>query len=301
MNEQIQLSDLNEFSLLTNSNIKIVRHADTRRNESLKQLYREDKDKVLFYQEHQGKDIFNGLDVILSFIGEDQTKALFIGAFKVESVVQLDESYFLNLSHEKLKWIKGSKYKYTLRRIFDFGKYENRLIIEWGKSTVSWHQWYINNGKLIQSGNKEIVELLPKGYSKDFPGLMNINISFRELRIIIQNPDAHREWKNQLSVFNGIYLIHDKKSGEQYVGGTYSNENGCGIWDRWGNYASSLDGGNEKMKQIKIEKGDDYLLQNFFITLLELLPLHYYKKQIQVRESLYKKKLGTRTHGLNLN
>ena len=44
-----------------------------------------------------------------------------------------------------------------------------------------------------------------------------------------------------LSAVNCIYLISDKKTGQQYVGSTYGKD---GVWGRWQGYANTIHNGN---------------------------------------------------------
>ncbi len=60
---------------------------------------------------------------------------------------------------------------------------EGRLVIDWGKSTISWCQ---------KDLEKEILEILPTGFIKPFPGYQGVLLSFEELTRIIKNPDANR-------------------------------------------------------------------------------------------------------------
>ena len=60
--------------------IKLVRHKDKRLD--LYNLYRTDRNSFWDYQNTQSKDIFKGVDYIVSFIGEEGVFARFIGVFK---------------------------------------------------------------------------------------------------------------------------------------------------------------------------------------------------------------------------
>jgi len=59
--------------ILESSNVKYVRHKDSRKE------YRDlikDRDELLEYQRDQKNDVFNGCDYIVSFFGQESTKAL---------------------------------------------------------------------------------------------------------------------------------------------------------------------------------------------------------------------------------
>lgn len=126
--------------------------------------------------------------------------------------------------------------------------------------------------------------------------MLNFVLEFDELQRLIENPEANYEWHHHLSAVNGIYLILDTSSGEQYVGSA-NGENG--IWQRWIDYAKTYTGGNVQLK-VLVEK-DPHYYRNFRYSVLQTLPSNIIKREIDAIETLYKKKLGSRVHGLNRN
>lgn len=66
---------LNNRGLDLNSKIKLVRHKDSRRD--VYNLYRTNRDEFLAYQNTQSKDIFNDVQFIVSFVGEEGLLARF--------------------------------------------------------------------------------------------------------------------------------------------------------------------------------------------------------------------------------
>lgn len=85
---------------------------------------------------------------------------------------------------------------------------KDRVVIDWGKSPLAWHQWL---------KDKEIVEILTPGYVKDIPGYLNFILTHDELVGICSNPSANREWHRMLSSAAGIYLVVDRPTGLQNV------------------------------------------------------------------------------------
>ena len=71
---------------------KLVRHKDNRRD--LYNLYRTDRAAFLAYQNSQSKDVFNGVDYIVSFIGEEGLLSRFIGVYKLTDRKQLANDSF---------------------------------------------------------------------------------------------------------------------------------------------------------------------------------------------------------------
>lgn len=261
--------------LFNSSKVKLVRHKDSRLE------YRDvikDRDKLIEYQKEQAKDIFKGVDYIISFIGLENSKALLFGFFKVNGV----------------KKVKKDKYVYELDEIKEewCNTFNDRVVIDWGKGALMWHQWY----DISKNKSKEVIEILPKGYLGEFKGLTNFIIDFQELEKIIKNPDANRDWKTHLSSVNGIYMILDKKTGNQYIGSAYGKN---GIWQRWSTYVKNKHGENKKL--IELCNSSNNYHKNFQYTVLQSLPSNLSAEEVIKIENLYKEKFGSKAHGLNEN
>ena len=254
--------------LFKNSKVKLVRHKDNRVE------YREiikDKDELLNYQKEQPKDVFKDCDYVISFIGQERKKSVLFGIFKVNGVEE-----------------RNDLFHYDLEQLPEFDYLTNRVIIDWGESAISWHQWY-------DKQPKEIVQILPQGYLGAFPGLLDFVLDFSELERLINNPEANQDWKNHLSSVNGIYLILDTKTGNQYVGSANGKN---GIWQRWNEYSTTHHGGNKTLIELCQEKNYH---KNFRYSILQSLPSNISQKEIVKIENIYKEKLGTKAHGLNNN
>lgn len=254
--------------------VKYVRHKDSRAE--YRELIKE-KENLLDYQREQSRNVFDNCDYIISFIGQESRKSIFWGVFKVTRG-QFD----------------GEKYKYELEKQEGFEDYEDRVVIDWGLATRNWHQWASSKGEYINQ--KEVIEVLPKGYLGEFPGLLNFILEFHELEKLVNNPDANRPWKYNLSSVNGIYLILDKKTGDQYIGSAYGKD---GIWQRWETYVSTKTGGNKRL--IELEENEPGYYKNYRFTILQSLPSNIQTNEVIQLESLYKEKFGTKLFGLNEN
>lgn len=259
---------------------KMVRHEDAR--VSIEQLRREGQ--LDFYQGFQGKAVFP-CEFIVSFLGQPYRRALFYGVFRVCGS---------RLSRGKVPkglryplWAKRGQLWYDLERLSGFGDLEDRVIIDWGLSTRSWHQWL---------RDREVVEVLPAGYVKEFPGYTDFILSFNELRAIICNPVANREWHTMLSAVGGVYLIVDRSTGRQYVGSACGEG---GILSRWASYAKTSHGGNKLLRAL-IATEQSYA-ERFDFTILQTLPRTATPAEVIAYEQQYKRKLGSRAHGLNSN
>ena len=256
-------------NIFRNSRVKLVRHKDSR--SEYKELIK-DKTELLNYQRQQSKEVFKDCDYIVSFVGLERRKSLLFGVFKVNGVEKVDGYYY-----------------YDLEAIQGFDHLIDRVVIDWGDNAIAWHQWY-------HKQQKEVVQILPKGYLGTFTGLLDFVLTFDELTKLVQNPDANQDWKNHLSSINGIYLILDSKTGNQYIGSANGNE---GIWQRWSNYVASYHGGNKKL--IDLCSSEEGYFKSFRFSILQTLPSNITQKEIVAIENLYKLKLGSRAFGLNSN
>jgi hypothetical protein len=252
-----------------NAKIKLVRHKDARQD--LYTLYRYKKPLFLDYQRSQSKNIFNGVDFIVSFIGEDAKFARFIGVYKILSEKK---------SEDGLNW-------YEMKEVEGFEDLKERVIINWGTATLSWHQWIDNI--------KPVTEILPGLHYQQFTDYFDFILDFKELQEIITN--QYSDWKKVLSITKGIYLINDSKTGKLYVGSAYGDD---GIWGRWVNYVFTNGHGNNKML-IALLKDDPNYGFNFRFSILMLLPRTITPDEAIKKERLFKNKLGTNAFGLNSN
>jgi hypothetical protein len=258
-----------QSDVLNGKRIKIVRHKDGRAQYS---DIMKDKDRLLEYQKEQAKHVFKECDYIISFIGLERSHAVLFGVFKVGFYE-----------------FKNDHYYYDLKHVDDFTSLENRLIINWGNNAISWHQWY-------DLHDKDIVQILPDGYVGHFPGLLNFVLEFDELQKIINHPDANHDWYQHLSAVNGIYMILDDKTGQQYIGSANGKN---GIWQRWSEYVSNYTGDNKEL--VTLLKSNPLYYKNFKYSVLQTLPSNITQREIVAIENLYKEKLGSRAHGLNRN
>lgn len=268
-------------------NIKLVRHADNRPikiingqevKDGLLNLYRFDNEKFLNYQREQRQGTFDNTDYIVAFIGEEGTQSRFVAVYKVGNIIPNP-----NVDGECLiDFIELEEFKPLSRRI----------VIDWGKSTVSWHQNYRTQIKPVIRIDEgfEDANGIPR-----FTSYADTILSFDELKAIFTHNDEH--WRNVLQAVNGIYLITDRSNGKQYVGSTYNTR---GIWGRWEMYFQTGGHGNNVRLKDVIDKNPEYA-KNFQWTILEHLPIRISEEDAILRESLYKRKFMTREHGYNDN
>jgi len=208
-------------------------------------------------------------------LGETSTLARFIGVYKVNGVKPIvDED--------------GEFVFYDLEEVAGFEELKERVIIDWGKGTTSWHQWFENEKEVVE------IKLKPDLNYKLFKNYDDIILNYSELQDIIKH--EYSDWKSPLSAINAIYLILDKKEGKQYVGSTYGAD---GIWGRWKEYAKNGSADNKLLKELT--NSDKNYANNFQWSILTTLSKTITKDEAIAIENKYKNKLGSRAFGLNAN
>ena len=260
----------------------MMRHQDTRHD--VEMLFR--TGFLEGYQSVQGGKYLES-DYLIAFVGKNNTKAVFAGIWKVSRRLETaDPAYVKDFPYPGFFDIP-SDYHYSLEPLPGFEDLIGRMVVDWGPTTRAWHQWL---------RDMPVTEILPQGYVKAFPGFLDFVLTFDEMRQMVSNPEANRIWHQMLSGVAGVYLITDNKTGQLYVGSAYGKD---GILGRWKVYAKTGHGGNAKLKRLLSDRparADD-----FSFTLLRTLPTTLTQREVVAKEQLYKRKLGSRAHGLNLN
>lgn len=261
------------------SKIKLVRHQD-KRFPDLYEWYKNDKEKFLKYQAGQSKDVFNKTEYIVSFIGEGTgTLSRFVGVFKIKNKTNHNPPI-------QMEEFDGIEFLYEIEEINGFEDLKERVIIKWNNA-ISWHQWIDNE--------MEVVEIQPGLHYKKFTDYFEFILNFNELNEIIKN--QYSDWKRMLSSTKGVYLISDRLTGKLYVGSAYGED---GIWGRWSQYVSTNGHGNNKtLKELIL--ADEGYGHNFQFSILMLLPKTITPDEAIKKETLFKKKLGSNSFGLNNN
>ena len=267
--------------LATSKRIKMLRHQDQRFD--IQALYK--KGQIAEYQSIQGHDVLK-CEYVVSFLGLENRRALFIGVWQVMARKSASE-IVRNPAFLYPEMYDTVTVAYDMDEVEGFEDLKHRVVVDWGRSTRSWHQWL---------RSKRVVEVLPVGYASAFPGYLDFVLEFDELKKIIENPEANRVWHSMLSAVAGIYLITDTETGKQYVGSAYGRN---GILGRWRSYVTTRHGGNALLR--KLVEGNPGYERNFRITILRTLPTTLTDREVIQYERLYKNKLGTLAHGLNLN
>lgn len=286
-----------EFDNTDPKEIKLVRHADSRTKgakgnskkkelvihsnpfpsniRDLHSLYMYRKDLFLEYQGEQLKNTFKGIKYIVTFLGETGTTSRFVGVYKIEGSTPSPydpEEVLLDL-----------------KPVEAFIPLEEKYVIDWGRATTSWHQYYYNLKPVIGIEDKLSRDIhLPKAQL-----YKDAVLSYPQLKQAVQNP----EWVDILKTVNCIYAILDNNNGKLYVGSTYNTD---GILGRWESYAKTGHGDDKELNAL-IAKDPSYATDNFQWTILEILPLDIPADMAVEREKIWKIKLGTGKHGYTNN
>jgi len=142
-----------------------------------------------------------------------------------------------------------------------------------------------------------VSSILEEPFAGDpFPGHDRINHSLADLQAVVSQSRA--DWRIALESMKGVYVIHDKETGQRYVGSAYGD---TGIWQRWTTYAATLHGGNVGLKDLVEERGEEYYRTNMRFALLEYWSMRTDDDHVLERESYWKDVLHARSLGHNKN
>lgn len=278
-----------EFDNANESRIKLVRHSSEVKPDSfiynkykgsVYKLYRTDYSLFKEWQSEQSDSKMKNVDYLVVFLAEEGCECRFIGVYR---------------NYGPKKPTSEGVSEYTLEEVEGFEGLKDKVVIDWGKGTLSWMQNW--------QSTKDVRRIEQVNTGDDVPYFTryeDIILSFSQLQKVVED----KEWKSKLESLNCVYLILDKETGKQYVGVTYKDmKPGVknGILGRWTEYAQTRHGNNKLLVALLAEKGISYAEQNFQWSILETLPLNVTPKVAIDRESLYKKKFGTREHGYNEN
>lgn len=289
MNELIYLQDILPLEDLSKKGkVLLVRHYHDRLDEILQQNLLEE------YQSFQAKPGFLDCKYIVVFLAGERNSGILYGIYEVEDILRNENLPICSqelMAYYKSPIDQSKEFYLKLRRISEFDKYQDRIVIDW----MVPRGWYNSYGDVK---DKVVIKVLPRNFVQDFPGLQNVKLSYNELKEIIDNPESSTDWFNSLSRLQAVYLILYKKSGLQYIGTTYGEN---GLWQRWETYSKTGGtGGNIELINLQMEDPEFY--QHLQFSILEVLSKTADQKYCTGKETLWKEKLGSRgVIGLNKN
>ncbi|EIM76794.1 hypothetical protein A3SI_08826 [Nitritalea halalkaliphila LW7] len=119
-----------------------------------------------------------------------------------------------------LNKLDGMGYEY--QELEEFGKYVGRLIIKYQNRSQS----MIRNAESVMDACY-VSQILPDFFDNDvFPGYEHVNISWEELKRVIEKDN----WVTALQNQKGVYLLTDRSNGKMYVGSAYGENMILGRW-----------------------------------------------------------------------
>jgi len=288
MSDKIYIQDILPLDKLREKgNVIMVRHYHNNLKEMVQQNLIEE------YQKFQKKSsAFRKSRIIISFLAEPNNQAKLYGIYENQGIKEGKGLPYYSEDLKKYCKPQNSEDELymDLIKLDKYKKFENRIIIDW----MVPRGWYHTYGKVI---DKEVIRVLPYNFIDEFPGLMKIRINADELKMIINNREVHSKWYESLTRLQAVYLILDRKTGNQYIGTTYGQD---GLWQRWETYVKGdFTGGNKELKELKAK--DSRFYENFQYSILEVLSKNALQIECTSAETMWKEKLGTRTFGLNKN
>lgn len=175
---------------------------------------------------------------------------------------------------------------YDYQDLPEYEKYIGRLVVKFKNKA----QTMIRNAESVID-ECYVSQILPDTFNNDlFPGYENVNISWEEMRRVLEKEN----WKTALQNQKGVYLITDKSNGKMYVGSAYGENMLLG---RWKAYIKTGHGGNAGLKRLSF----DHIKQNFKYSILDIFKSTTDDHIIIERESRWKEVLQTRCFGYNEN
>jgi hypothetical protein len=275
------------FDLLRTYNVdpkevRLVRHGN--KEIDVLETFLNETVKFTEYTAWQNPGRYGHSKYLAIFSPARSTTSLFLGLWKINGVTKNSD---LTDRHLKLlqkfdlpeRWFERSD-RYDLELVSTMIDLNQRLVIDWGRSTVSW----------VQTKDKNIVEIKPLNSIGEFVSYDSIFLSYHDLQKLIHDTDSNATWVNALSSVNGVYLIKHKKDGRLYVGSAYGKG---GILGRWASYAKSGHAGNKHLKAL-----DPH---DFEFSILEISLSTMSADDVIARENRWKECLGSREFGLNDN
>lgn len=209
--------------------------------------------------------------------------------------------YFIFGGLYKIKKIEPEVFDevgYELTLMDDYKEYRKRLIVKLKKPIGRdlYNRLYKNIQDTLEP---EVYEIAPNTKLGHFPGYQNVTLSHPQMQQIISRNEP--SWKQALMNVKGVYVITDLSNGKLYIGSALGNTDG--IWQRWSDYANieNLTGGNKLLNEIKLDKGKDYIINNFQYSILEIFDTKTKADTIINRENYWKNVFCTRKHGMNYN
>lgn len=246
----LHFSDILEKAGLDPAKVKLIRHSLG--DKDFSKCYYSEPQMVWEYTRIQKPGFSKGYDYWCVFVSGEGTTARLFACYKVNGAVSATPD--LEPVGFPLEGRFEGKYDYfDLEPVDNLKEYEHRLVIEWGRAALSWHQ---------KGTTEKDILAIDSPVKKPFIGYDKVVLTYAELKEVVENRDVYELWQAALSAVNAVYLIVDTKSGQQYVGSAYGKD---GLLGRWRIYVDSLHGHNKLMKEVICAHPDRYKFFQFSI------------------------------------
>ena len=281
---QLSFSDVLIKAGINPKDVKLIRHAYSDKCFSACA----EANLIKEYTSHQKKGFSKGYKYWAIFISSQSTLAKFYGIYEVgDSVPDSRDKAPKGLPDIYAKEYVGKNAIFDLTPIDCLKEYENKLIVEWGNATRSWHQKATNE--------KPIISILPDS-KKVFNGFEDLILDYDTLKEIVEDSVTYESFQIALKSIYAIYLIVDKETGKQYVGSAYNKD---GLFGRWRVYVETGHGNNKLMKEVVCDYPERY--HAFQFSILQILPKTVTDDEIVHIENRWKDKLLSKKFGMNDN
>lgn len=281
----IYLSDILKRANLEIGKVKLIRHVLSQ--EHFNVCYHSDPNYIKEYTQIQSPDFSKGYDYWMIFISCGGTFCRFYACYSVHGY-KMDTRLWASHDFPVQSMLTEDFAYYDLIETSVFKELENRLVIDWGKSTLSWHQKAVHEKAVIE------IRAAP---CKEFISYEDVCLSYCELKEIVNDLNGiYENWHTALSSVYAVYLITDTQNGKQYVGSAYG---GDGLLGRWRCYADTLHGNNQGLREVISNDSNRY--QKFQFSILQIFSKSTPMEEVVRIETLYKNKLLSKTFGMNWN
>lgn len=269
----------------------VMRHRPTERDlrKALRWLAAERPGVYNHYQSIQGPKVEPSVakaSHIVSCIGHEAGKALFIGVYRVEGWEEmlgrewreLENSKFLLGLGDRGPKPDSQKKIFRLNLMDAMAAWKGKLVLDWPPPERSWWRRAHKNVMTIHAIHEESVLV------RAMPYWTELALTWTELQSL------PKSWQAAIAQWRGVYLILDRGDGKAYVGSAYGRDN---ILARWQRYAETGHGGNVELKGRNPTR--------FRYSILERVSPDMPAEDVIALESNWKERLGTREVGLNKN
>ncbi len=260
--------------------VKLIRH--TKNDKQFSECFNMGTECIREYTSIQKTDFASDKKYWVVFIGDKGTTARYYCTFRLVGKKALDKSEMSSDFPCPEMYDDDNASKFIFEETDIMEDYRERLIIEWGKSTLQWAQNAENNAKCIAAITSPV-----------FPGYENLILTFGRLTDIVNAPNRFSSYHEAMRKVQAVYLITDTNTGKMYFGSATGKD---GLFGRWSDYAKTKHGKNEVLKSYLAKDPKAYT--HFQYCVLQIFSMHTPQNDVIAAEYLYKRKLLINQFGM---